>query len=63
MGVSKCVYGDEWMRRRFVPVIYLDNEKVGGFGELYKMHQNGQLTQNMVWFKIKDKNNNAQQSF
>ena len=24
IAVSKCVYGDEWNRRRYVPVIYLD---------------------------------------
>lgn len=32
MEVANCIYGDD---RRFVPFIYLNNERLGGYGELH----------------------------
>ena len=40
MIVANCIYGTE---RPTVPVIYMDNQKVGGYGELYQMHKEGTI--------------------
>jgi len=39
MEVGNCVYGAT--PRRYVPYIYLDKKALGGYGELYQMHQKG----------------------
>ena len=41
MEVGNCVYGSN--PRRFVPYIYLDNKALGGYAELYQLHQTGKL--------------------
>ena len=41
--VANCIYGD---KRRFVPQIYMNDKHVGGFSELYSMHQKGEITKN-----------------
>ncbi len=35
MELSNCIYGKN---QRFVPLIYLKGEHVGGYGELLKLH-------------------------
>ena len=35
MEISNCVYGKN---QRFVPMIYLKGQQIGGYGELLKMH-------------------------
>ena len=47
MEVANCIYGN---KARYVPQIFMNDKKVGGFGELYGMHQNGQLVKNEEWF-------------
>ena len=39
--VGNCVYGST--PRRFVPIVYLDNQKLGGYQELFNLHQGGKL--------------------
>ena len=39
MEVGNCVYGSA--PRRYVPYIYLDKKALGGYGELYQLHQAG----------------------
>ena len=41
MEVGNCVYGPT--PRRYVPYIYLDKKALGGYGELYALHQSGGL--------------------
>jgi glutaredoxin len=41
MEVANCIYGKE---RRFVPLVFLNKAKVGGFGELFEMQKAGTLT-------------------
>lgn len=37
---SNCLYGTG---QRFVPLIFLKGQMIGGFGELQKLHQDGTL--------------------
>lgn len=39
--VANCVYGRT--PRRYVPFIFLDKQRLGGYQELYQLHQSGQL--------------------
>ena len=41
MEVANCIYGDD---RRFVPYVYYNKEKVGGYGELFNLDKEGKLT-------------------
>ena len=38
MEIANCIYGKG---RRYVPYIYMDKQRVGGYGELYEMHKEG----------------------
>ena len=40
MEVANCIYGED---RRFVPFIYLNNERLGSYGELFNMDKAGTL--------------------
>jgi len=40
MEVANCIYGKE---RRFVPLVYLNGAKIGGFGELFEMQKAGTI--------------------
>ena len=39
--VGNCVYGNN--PRRYVPYIYLDKKPLGGYAELFDLHQKGTL--------------------
>ena len=43
MEVANCIYGKN---ARYVPQIYMNDKKVGGFSELYNLHKNGELVKN-----------------
>ena len=43
MEVGNCVYGST--PRRYVPYIYMDNKRIGSYGELWDLHQSGTLKQ------------------
>ena len=38
--VQNCIYGKG---QRFVPMVYINQTKVGGYGELKQMHKDGTL--------------------
>merc|ERR1719253_390765 len=40
MEIANCVYGEE---RRFVPYIYYDQKRLGSYGELYQLDQEGKV--------------------
>ena len=40
MEIANCIFG---MKQRYVPYIYMDNKRVGSYGELWDMHQTGVL--------------------
>jgi hypothetical protein len=40
MEVANCIYGKN---RRFVPMVFLNKGKVGGYGELFEMQKAGTL--------------------
>ena len=40
MEVANCIFGEE---RRYVPYIFLNHQRIGGYGELYEMEQQGNL--------------------
>lgn len=40
MEVANCIYGDD---RRFVPFVYLNQQRLGSYGELHQMDQAGTL--------------------
>jgi glutaredoxin 3 len=40
MEVANCIYGKS---QRFVPMIYMNQSKVGGYGELYQLSKDGQI--------------------
>ena len=42
--VSNCLYGRS--EQRFVPVIFFNQKKLGGFGELLALEKNGGLVPN-----------------
>ena len=41
MEVANCIYGID--ERRFVPFVYLNQERLGSYGELHQMDQAGTL--------------------
>lgn len=41
MEVANCIYGMD--ERRFVPFVYLNQERLGSYGELVHMDQQGTL--------------------
>ena len=40
MEVANCIYGDD---RRYVPYVYLNQKRLGGYGELHNMDKEGTL--------------------
>ena len=40
MEVANCIYGED---RRFVPYIYLNQQRLGSYGELFDLDRSGAL--------------------
>lgn len=51
MEFANCIYGKN---PRFVPMIYLKGEKVGGYGELLHLAKSGVLEDEFKGEKVKE---------
>ena len=48
MEIANCIFG---MNQRYVPYVYINKRRVGSYGELWDLHQNGEF-QKMGFYKV-----------